>query len=61
MQGTEAAGEFLTNAATFDAFLKQIGWHPDLPLPVFEVVLQLVTVGGSSTSSRILAYDVPEG
>jgi len=61
MQGTEAAGEFLTNVATFHAFLKQIGWHPDLPLPVFEVVLQLVTVGGSSTSSRILAYDVPEG
>ena len=61
MQGTEAAGEFLTNAATFEAFLKEIGWRPDLPLPLFEVVLELVTLGGSSTSSRILAYDVPRG
>ena len=58
MQGTEAASEFLTNAATFDEFLGKIGWRPDKPMPVFEVVLKLVTIGGSSISTQVFAYDV---
>lgn len=58
MQGTEAASEFLTNAATFDEFLGKIGWHADKPMPVFEVVLKLVTIGGSSISTQVFAYDV---
>ena len=58
MQGTEAATEFLTNAATFEEFLRKIGWKPDRPLPLFELVVKLVTVGGSSISSEIFAYDV---
>lgn len=60
MQGTEAAGDFLTNATAFEAFLKQIDWRPDRPLPVFEVVLKLVTMAGSSTSNQIFAYHVPK-
>lgn len=58
MQGTEAATEFLTNGATFEEFLRKIGWRPDRPLPVFEVVVKLVTIGGSPISSEIFAYDV---
>lgn len=60
MQGTEAAGEFLTNASAFDAFLKKIEWRPDRPLPTFEVVLKLETMGGSSTANQIVAYYVPK-
>lgn len=58
MQGTEAATEFLTNSATFEEFLRKIGWKADRPLPVFEVVVKLVTIGGSPISSEIFAYDV---
>jgi hypothetical protein len=60
MQGTEAAGEFLANPVRFEEFLKVIGWREDLKLPVFEVVLKLVTVGGSSISSEIFAYHIPK-
>jgi hypothetical protein len=57
MQGTEAAGEFVTNPVKLDAFLRKIHWASDRPLPVFELVLKLVTMGGSSTASQIFAYE----
>jgi hypothetical protein len=59
-QGTEAAGDFLTHPERFDEFLQQqIDWDPDGPLPAFEVVLKLTTVGGSPIHTQILAYNVP--
>ena len=58
MEGTEAATEFLTNPDTLEAFLEKIEWAPDDPLPVFEVVVKLVTIGGSPTSSQIFAHNV---
>ncbi len=60
MQATEAAGEFLTNPGRFDAFLREINWLPDSKLPVFEVVLKLVTMGGSSVANEIIAYEAGE-
>jgi hypothetical protein len=58
--GTEAAGEFLTSSEQFSDFLKEIDWNPAGPLPVFEVVLKLVTMEGSPILTEILAYDIPE-
>jgi hypothetical protein len=58
MQGTEAAAEFLTNPGSYADFLRKINWKPDGPLPVFEVVVKLVTVGGSPISSQIFAYNI---
>lgn len=60
-QGTEAAGEFLTNHLKFDEFLtEKVGWHESQPIPLFEIVLALEAAGPSSISSEVVAYHIPQ-
>ena len=54
MQGTEAAGEFVTDAERFGPWLERIGWRADQDLPEFEVLLRLTTVGDSSIQAEIV-------
>ena len=55
MQGTEAAAQFLLSPEKLEAFLTKAGWQEDRVVPSFEVILKLVTVGGSSVASEIVA------
>jgi hypothetical protein len=56
MEGTEAAGEFVTNSKRFETFLKRIGQSGAQPIKPFEVLLRLTAVAGGYADPEIVAY-----
>ncbi len=60
MEGTEAAGEFVTNPERFGTFLRRIGKKDSAPMKPFEVLLKLTAVAGGYADPEILAYRYPE-
>jgi len=52
MQGTSAAGEYITNSDRFEELLKLLKVNDGAPVPYFEMVVKLVSVGGTSVSTR---------
>lgn len=59
MEGTEAAGEFVTNPKRFNALLRRIGQKGDKPIKPFEVLLRLTAVAGGYADPEIVAYRYP--
>src|SRR5258708_14410643 len=57
-EGTEAAGEFITDEKRAAAALKAIGIDPAGPPRYFEILLEARTIAGSATQSAILASRV---
>jgi hypothetical protein len=57
MEGTEAAGDYITNPKLTAALLERMGMK-DSAKP-FEVLLKLRTVGGSSSDTEVVAYRKP--
>lgn len=58
MQGTAAAGDFLTRPDKIEQLAQRLGVAPGRPLPYFEGVLKLVAVETSSVSAQIVAHRV---
>jgi hypothetical protein len=58
MQGSAAAGDFLTSPGKIEELAKALGTGPGRPLPYFEAVLKLVAVDVSSVSAQIVAHRV---
>ncbi len=58
MQGSAAAGDFLTNSAKLGELAKALGTAPGRPFPYFEAILKLVAVDVSSVSTEIVAHRV---
>ena len=56
MEGTEAAGELITNMDRFGALLRQIGVKKNGPIQPFEVLLKLTAVAGGYGQSELCAY-----
>jgi hypothetical protein len=54
-EGTEAAGEFITDEKRAGAALKAMGIDPAGPPRYFEILLEAKAVAGSASQSRILA------
>jgi hypothetical protein len=54
-EGTEAAGEFITDEARTSAALKAIGINPAGPLRYFEILLEARAIAGSASQSRVLS------
>jgi hypothetical protein len=54
-EGTEAAGEFITDETRVSAALKAIGIDPAGPPRHFEILLQAKAIAGSASQSTILA------
>ncbi len=54
-EGTEAAGEFITDEARASAALKAIGIDPAGPPRYFEILLEAKAIAGSASQSTILA------
>lgn len=59
MEGTEAAGEFVTNSRRFGTFLQKIGQKPDKPIKPFEVLLGLTAIAGAYADPELIAYRYP--
>jgi hypothetical protein len=59
MEGTEAAGEFVTNPKRFGTFLQKIGQRIDKPIKPFEVLLGLNAVAGGYADPEVVAYRYP--
>ena len=59
MEGTEAAGEFVTNSERFGMLLRKIGLKNDAPLKPFEVLLKLTAVAGGYADPQLIAYRYP--
>lgn len=58
MQGSAAAGDFLTSPGKLEELAKALGAAPGRPLPYFEAVLKLVAVDVSSVSTQIVAHRI---
>ena len=58
MQGSEAAGDFLTRADKLELLTRALGVAAGKPLPYFEVIVKLVAVDVSSISTQIVAHRV---
>lgn len=56
MEGTESAGEFLLRNDSLPLIRKTLGLQPRDPLPGFELVLGIETLGGTARSARIVAW-----
>jgi hypothetical protein len=54
-EGTEAAGEFITDEKRATAALREIGINPRGPPRYFEILLEARTIAGSASHSSILA------
>lgn len=54
-EGTEAAGEFITDEKRVATALKEIGINPAGPPRYFEILLEASTIAGSASQSKILA------
>lgn len=52
MQGTSAAGEYLTNEDRFEELMKRLKVPPNGTVPYFELVVKLVSVEGTSVSTQ---------
>lgn len=59
MEGTEAAGEFVTNPKRFATLLRRIGQKNDKPIKPFEVLLGLTAVAGGYADPELIAYRYP--
>jgi hypothetical protein len=59
MEGTEAAGEFVTNPRRFSTFLRMIGQKADKPIKPFEVLLGLTAIAGGYSDPEVVAYRYP--
>jgi hypothetical protein len=59
MEGTEAAGEFVTNPKRFATLLQRIGQKGDKPIKPFEVLLGLTAVAGGYADPELVAYRYP--
>lgn len=57
-EGTEAAGEFITDDIRASAALRAIGIDPAGPCRHFEILLEAKTIAGSASQSTILASRV---
>lgn len=55
MQGTEGAGEFLGRDDSLPLIRKALGLRPEEPIPRFEMVLGITTLGGTARSAQIVA------
>jgi hypothetical protein len=58
MQGTGAAGEFVTSEPRFSGFLHRAGLDPASPLPRSEVLLKAGVLGGTVSRSEIVSFRV---
>jgi hypothetical protein len=58
MQGSEAAGDYLTRPEKLEQLAHALGADPAKPLPYFEAVVKLIAVDASSVSTQIVAYRV---
>ncbi len=56
MEGTEAAGEMITNLDRFGDLLRRIGVKKNAPIQPFEVLLKLTAVAGGYGQSELCAY-----
>jgi hypothetical protein len=56
MEGTEAAGELITNLDRFGALLRRIGVQKNGPVRPFEMLLKLTAVAGGYGQSELCAY-----
>jgi hypothetical protein len=56
MEGTEAAGELITNLDRFGAFLHKIGVKKEETVQPFEMLLKLTAVAGGYGQSELFAY-----
>jgi hypothetical protein len=56
MEGTEAAGELITNLDQFGSLLRQIGVKKEHPVQPFELLLKLTAVAGGYGKSELFAY-----
>jgi hypothetical protein len=59
MEGTEAAGEFVTNPERFGTLLRRIGKKDNAPMKPFEILLKLTAVAGGYADPEIIAYRYP--
>lgn len=60
MEGTEAAGELITNLDRFGALLHQIGVKKGEPVKPFEMLLKLTAIPGGYGQSELCAYRYAE-
>jgi hypothetical protein len=58
MQGTSAAGEYLTNPERFDELMKLLKVRQDGVVPYFELVVKLVSVEGTSVSTQPVMHRI---
>lgn len=56
MEGTEAAGELITNLDRFGTLLRQAGIKENVPARPFELLLKLTAVPGGYGQSELCAY-----
>jgi hypothetical protein len=56
MEGTQAAGETVTDAARLAEMLHQLGHQAGTPVPPFEALLKLTSVPGGYTESKTIAF-----
>jgi hypothetical protein len=59
MEGTEAAGESVTNPEWLAAMLRQIGHRPGTTVQPFEVLLQLTSMPGGYANPKVVAFRYP--
>jgi hypothetical protein len=56
MEGTQAAGEMVTDPARLAEMLRQMGHQPGTPVPPLEALLRLTSVPGGYTDSKTIAF-----
>jgi hypothetical protein len=59
MEGTEAAGETVTNPELLGALLRRIGHKAGAPVRPFEALLKLTSVPGGYANSQVIAFRYP--
>ncbi len=60
MEGTEAAGESVTDPQELEALLRQIGHKAGTPVPPFEVVIKLMSLpSGGYVNPKVVAFRYP--
>lgn len=56
MEGTEAAGELITNPEKFELILQQIGLRDGAHVKSFELLLKLTALAGGYSDAKLIAY-----
>jgi hypothetical protein len=56
MEGTQAAGEMVTDPMRLAEMLHQMGHQPGTPVPPLEALLKLTSVPGGYTDSKTIAF-----